>query len=181
MPTVKNAKASFQNATSRETDILSVDDYYQYHGGLATAVKSVRKAMPKMYCGDSSDPERIKLKSADKELKYVYRSRILNDNWIESMKAHGYKAAGDISKMFKYALGWSATADIMDKWMYDELANKYVLDPDMMAWFEEHNPQALFNMIETLLEANQRDLWNADDDMLLKLQQILLMMEAQLE
>ncbi len=178
---LKRVEATIQNATSRETDLLSVDDYYQYHGGLACAVKSVRKAMPKMYCGDSSDPDHIKLKSADKELKFVYRSRILNDNWISSMKQHGYKAAGDIAKMFKYALGWSSTADIMDKWMYDELANKYVLDPTMKDWFEEHNPQALFNMIETLLEANQRQLWEADADMLLKLQQILLAMEAKLE
>ncbi|PIE77175.1 MAG: cobaltochelatase subunit CobN [Clostridiales bacterium] len=178
---LKRVEATIQNATSRETDILSVDDYYQYHGGLACAVKTVRKEMPKMYCGDSSDPDHIKLKSADKELKYVYRSRVLNNNWIDAMKQHGYKAAGDISKMFKYALGWSSTADIMDKWMYDELANKYVLDKDMMAWFEQHNPQALFNMIETLLEANQRELWNADDDMLMKLQQILLNMEAKLE
>ncbi len=178
---LKRVEATIQNATSRETDILSVDDYYQYHGGLACAVKTVRKRMPKMYCGDSSDPDHIKLKSADKELKYVYRSRVLNNNWIDAMKQHGYKAAGDISKMFKYALGWSSTADIVDKWMYDELANKYVLDKDMMAWFEQHNPQALFNMIETLLEANQRELWQADDEMLMKLQQILLAMEAKLE
>lgn len=178
---LQKVEATVQNATSRETDILHVDDYYQYHGGLASAVKFVRGEKPVMYCGDSSDPERIKLREADKELKFVYRSRVLNPEWIASMTEHGYKAAGDFSKMFKYALGWDATAEIMDKWMYDALAEKYVLDPEMLGFFEKYNPMALKDMIETLLEAEQRGLWEASQEMVESLYELLLRAEALLE
>ncbi|MDO4800083.1 MAG: cobaltochelatase subunit CobN [Bacillota bacterium] len=178
---LSRVEATIQNATSRETDILSVDDYYQYHGGLAGAVKRVTGSRPEMYCGDSSDPDRVKIRTADQELKYVYRSRVLNSEWIESMKVHGYKAAGDFSKMFRYALGWDATVKVLDNWMYDALAEKYLLDAAMQEFFEQNNPQAMHSMIETLLEANQRGMWNASEEMLRSLYELLLQAEGHLE
>ncbi len=41
------------------------------------------------------------------------------------MKRHGYKGAGDISHMMDVALGWDATADLMEGWMYDRMAHAY--------------------------------------------------------
>lgn len=178
---LSRVEATIQNATSRETDILNVDDYYQYHGGLANAVRHLRGEKPEMYCGDSSDPHHVKLKTADKELKYVYRSRVLNSDWIQSMMEHGYKGAGDFSKMFKYTLGWDATADIMDDWMYEALAEKYILDEAMREFFHENNPMALQSMIETLLEANARQMWHAPEEMLASLYELLLETEGHLE
>lgn len=148
-----------QNTSSRETDILDADDFYHYHGGLANAVKVVKGAAPKMYCGDSSDPERIKIRTADKELKYIYRSRVLNPKWIEAMKVHGYKGAAEFSKTIDYSFGWDATANIMEDWMYEEISQKYVLDKDMKKWFEKNNLHAYSNIIERLLEADQRGMW----------------------
>ena len=43
------------------------------------------------------------------------------------------------------------------------------------------NPWALQNMAETLLEADQRKMWNAGDEMKEELQQLYLSVEGELE
>jgi len=170
-----------QNTTSRETDILDADDFYHYHGGLVNAVKVIKGTAPKVYCGDSSDPQRVKIRTAEKELKYVYRSRVLNPNWIESMRRHGYKGAADIAKTVDYSFGWDATAEVMDDWMYDELAQKFALDKEFTDWLKEVNPWALQNITERLLEAIQRGMWNASEDIEEQLKKNYLDIEGELE
>lgn len=53
------------------------------------------------------------------------------------MKRHGYKGAGDISRMVDIAFGWDATAEVLEDWMYEELANKYALDKEMQEWLKK--------------------------------------------
>jgi cobaltochelatase CobN len=65
--------------------------------------------------------------------------------------------------------------------MYEELANKYVLDEKMQEWLKEVNPYALQNMTERLLEAIERGLWNASEEMKRELQQLYLQIEGLLE
>jgi cobaltochelatase CobN len=80
-----------------------------------------------------------------------------------------------------YVLGWDATAEVIEDWMYEDLAEKFVLDKEMQEWLKDVNPYALQNMTERLLEAIQRQLWNASEDMKKELQQIYLEVDALLE
>jgi cobaltochelatase CobN len=65
--------------------------------------------------------------------------------------------------------------------MYEDIAEKFVLDKEMQEWLKDVNPYALQNMTERLLEAIQRELWNASDEMKEELQQIYLDIDAFLE
>jgi cobaltochelatase CobN len=38
------------------------------------------------------------------------------------------------------------TVEVVEDWMYEDLAKKYVLDPAMQQWLKEVNPYALQNM-----------------------------------
>lgn len=51
----------------------------------------------------------------------------------------------------------------------------------MQQWMKKVNPWALQNIAETLLEADQRKMWNADDSMKEELQQLYLSVEGELE
>ncbi|MDR0548826.1 MAG: cobaltochelatase subunit CobN, partial [Deltaproteobacteria bacterium] len=86
-----------KNDDSREFDLLSCTDYYNYYGGLIVAAKSVRGSYPLTLAGDSSDPERVKTRNAKEEAKRVFRARLVNPKWLNGLKRHGYKGAGDIS------------------------------------------------------------------------------------
>lgn len=81
------------------------------------------------------------------------------------MKRHGFKGAGDLSRVVDIAFGWDATAVVLEDWMYKELANKYALDKTMQDWLKEVNTYALQNIAERLLEAIKRDMWQATEEM----------------
>ena len=170
-----------KNEDSREYDMMSCTDYYNYYGGLIVAAKTVRGEAPLSFMGDSSDPSRVKMRTTQEEAKHILRARLINPKWLDGLKRHGYKGAGDISHMMDVMLGWDATAEVMDDWMYERVANKYALDQDMKDWMKEVNPYALQNILDKLLEAIKRGMWNASDDMEEALMQEYLDIEGEIE
>ena len=170
-----------KNEDSREYDMMSCTDYYNYYGGMIVAVKTVRGELPFAVMGDSSDPKRVKIRTTFEEAKHVLRSRLVNPKWLEGMKRHGYKGAGDISHMMDVVLGWDATAEVVDDWMYEKIANAYALDPEMQEWMKEVNPFALQNILDKLLEAIGRGMWNADKELEEQLRNAYLDMEGEVE
>ncbi len=170
-----------KNEDTREYDFLDGDDFYSYQGGMIAAVRYFSGKDPHAFSCDTSDPDRIKVRTVKEEAKHIFRARILNPKWIESMKKHGFKGAGDFSRMVDTAFGWDATANTMEDWMYEELANTYALDKTMQDFFNEHNKYALQNIVERLLEAVDRGMWNATQDMIDELRELLMKVEGDLE
>ena len=115
------------------------------------------------------------------ETKHILRSRLLNPKWLEGLKRHGYKGAGDISKVLDIIIGWDATADVMEDWMYERVAQRYALDPEMQKWLKSVNPYALQNILDKLLETIQRGMWNASDPMQQQLRDAYLSVEGDIE
>ena len=170
-----------KNEDTREHDMLDSDDFYSYHGGMIAAVKAFKGELPCSYSGDSSDPVRVKIRSTAEETKHIFRSRVLNPKWITSMQRHGFKGAGDLASLVDNIFGWDATAEVMEDWMYERLADTYVLDPAMQEWFKEVNPYALQNITERLLEAIHRGMWESAPEMVEDLKEIYLDIEGELE
>ena len=78
--------------------------------------------------------------------------------------------------------GYDATAEVVEDWMYEGVTESYVLDPDTREFFQQSNPWALKSVVERLLEAIQRGMWeNPPEDMLRNLQELYLQLEAHLE
>lgn len=170
-----------KNQDTREYDMYSCVDYYNYYGGLIAAAGTVRGQMPLAIAGDSSDPKRVIVRTMQEETKHILRSRLLNPKWLEGMKRHGYKGAGDISFVMDIILGWDATADTMEDWMYERVAERYALDPAMQEWFKKVNPYALQNILDKLLETIQREMWNTTDEMKERLRNAYLDIEGEIE
>jgi len=109
------------------------------------------------------------------------RTKLLNPKWIESMKRHGYKGAGEISKRIGRVFGWEATTQKVDDWIFDDIARTFVLDEEMREFFKENNPWAMEEISRRLLEAHERGLWQADPEVLEKLKYLYLEIEGWLE
>ena len=58
-----------------------------------------------------------------------------------------------------YLFGYDATCDIVSDYQYEEIAQKLILDPEQQKFFKEHNPLALKDASQRLLEANERQMW----------------------
>jgi cobaltochelatase CobN len=170
-----------KNEDSREYDLLSCTDYYNYYGGLIVAAKTVRGVYPLALTGDSSDPQRVKTRTAAQEAKRVLRTRLVNPKWLKGLMRHGYKGAGDISHMSDVLLGWDATASIIDDWMFEKAARAWVLDKEMKEWMEKVNPFARRNILDKLLEAISRGLWENPGQLEEELREEYLELEGRLE
>ena len=154
----------------------------QYHGGMIATVRALTGQNPREFFGDSSDPNRSKVRDLQDEARRVFRSRVVNPKWIDSMKRHGYKGAFELSATVDYMFGYDATANVVEDWMYENVTEEYVLNEDMKEFFKDSNPWALRGIVERLLEAIQRGLWeNPPEDMLADLQELYLELESDIE
>ena len=153
-----------KNVDSREHDILDSDDYYQYHGGMVATVRALRGEEPAAYLGDSSDPSRVVNRTLSEETRRVFRARVANPRWIASMIRHGYKGAAELSATVDYLFGYDATAGVAEDWMYEQVAQRYLLEPDVAAFMSRSNPWAARAIAERLLEAADRGMWASPPD-----------------
>lgn len=172
---------TIKNEDNHETNMLSSDDYNAYHGGMIAAVRSLRGKAPRSYMGDSTDRSRPVMRSVAEEMKRVFRSETVNPKYIKGMMEHGYKGAADMANMAAHCFQWDATSAVMDDWMYENLAEKYALNEEVRQWMEKVNPWALSRIAETLLEADQRQLWKAKPETKEALQKLYLDIEGELE
>ena len=148
-----------KNVDNREHDILDSDDYYQYHGGMVATVRALTGREPAAYLGDSSDPSRAVTRTLAEETRRVFRARVANPRWIASMIRHGYKGASELSATVDYLFGYDATTGVAEDWMYEQVAERYVLDDDVAEFMGRSNPWAARAIAERLLEAADRGMW----------------------
>ncbi|MBL8793260.1 MAG: cobaltochelatase subunit CobN [Planctomycetia bacterium] len=148
-----------QNQDNREHDIFDSDDYFQFHGGLIAAVRTLRGQAPEAYLGDTSRPDDVRARTLREEACRVFRSRVVNPRWLAGVMRHGYKGAVEMAATVDYLFGYDATAEVLDDWMYERLAAEYLFDERVRDFLRRVNPWAERAMIERLLEAADRGLW----------------------
>ena len=170
-----------KNVPDREIDVLDVDDFYSYLGGLNAFVKAYGNKDAMSFMGDGSDPDKVKIRDSKQELQFVYRSKALNPKYISGLKNHGFRGVAEVAKLTEFTFGWDATSDIADDWMYEGLAEKYLFDPDTRKWMEENNPHAMMEMINRLMEAYDRGMWDAKPETIEKLKDLFMDLEERIE
>ncbi|MBK5542071.1 cobaltochelatase subunit CobN [Pseudomonas sp. TH07] len=174
---LSQVQAVLQNQDNREHDLLDSNDYYQFQGGMLAAVESLSGAKAASYHGDHSQPDLPKIRSLKEELNRVIRSRAANPKWIEGVKRHGYKGAFEMAATVDNLFAFDATTELIDDHQYALLADAYVLDPSTREFIRQHNPHALRDMTERLLEAQQRGLWQEPGEYREALENLLLDIE----
>lgn len=171
-----------KNIDTREHDIADSDDYFQYHGGMVATVRALTGTDPKAYVGDSTTVDAVRTRSLSEETARVFRSRVVNPRWIGAMQRHGYKGAFELAATVDYLFGFDATAGVVHDWMYQKLAEEYVLDAENQDFMKQSNPWALRGIVERLTEAADRGLWEEPDaDTLAEMHRVYLELEGELE
>ena len=156
---LSGVEVALHNQDNREHDIFDSDDYLQYHGGMIATIRSLTGRQPRALFGDSHNPDNPTVRGLKEEVLRVFRSRVVNPKWIASIQKHGYKGGLELTATVDYLFGYDATAQVVDDWVYEQLAQSYALDAEMQAFFAASNPWALNAITERLLEAAQRQMW----------------------
>jgi cobaltochelatase CobN len=156
---LSRVEAVVQNQDNREHDLLDSDDYYQFEGGMAAAVESLRGTAPAIYHNDHSRPERPLIRTLDEEIGRVVRARAVNPKWIAGVKRHGYKGAFEIAATVDYLFAFAATTGAVKNHHFDLVYDAYLEDDETREFIAGSNAPALREIAERLTEAIDRGLW----------------------
>jgi cobaltochelatase CobN len=153
-------EAVIHNQDNREHDLLDSDEYYQFEGGAAAAVRHLSGAQPALYHTDHSRPETPKIATLSEEIARIVRARAANPKWIEGVMRHGYKGAFEIAATVDYLFAFAATARVVEDHHFDQLFDAYLADPRVRDFMSENNPAALAETATKFEEAIHRGFWH---------------------
>lgn len=178
---LRTVDATFNKTVTDEYDLTGCCCYFGTHGGMINAVKVVSGRDIQNYYGDTREQDRVSVRTLTEEMRRIARAKILNPKWIQGMKEHGYKGAGEISKRVGRLYGWQATARAVDDSIFDDVTRTFMMDKENRKFFEDHNPWALEEMARRLIEAGERGLWNPAPDVVEALKEIYVEIEGWIE
>ncbi|OYU37794.1 MAG: magnesium chelatase subunit H [Pseudorhodobacter sp. PARRP1] len=166
---LKNVELAYQNLESVELGVTSVDHYFDTLGGIARAVKRQRGSDTPVYISDQTRGTG-KIRTLRDQIALESRSRTLNPKFYEGLLKHGAEGVRQIEAHVTNTMGWSATAEAVDPWVYQRLSETFVLDEAMRKRMAALNPVASARMANRLIEASERSYWTPDAATLAALQ-----------
>jgi magnesium chelatase subunit H len=169
-----------QNIDTTEVGITDVDHYFEYLGGVSKAVEARAGARPRIYLSDTLSAS-ARVRTLEETIKLETRTKTLNPKWFEGMLDHGFSGVAEIEHHVTNTFGWSATADAVDGWVYDQVAETFVLDEEMLNRLRSLNPHSARTLVGRLLEARGRGFWLAEQSVVDRLQDVFAGLEDELE
>ncbi len=178
---LKRVNITYNKINSDEHDLLGCCCYFSNQGGMTASARQLSGKDVKAYYGDTREPKDVNVHTLGDEIRRTVRTKLLNPAWIEGQKEHGYKGCTDIMKRVSRVYGFEASTQMVDDWIFDDITDTFVNDPEMRKFFQENNPYALEEIARRMLEANQRGLWEADPETLENLKENYVEIESWME
>ena len=154
---------AYQNLDSVELGVTTVDNYFDTLGGISRAVRRAKGGVAApVYIGDQTKGDG-QVRTLGEQVSLETRTRMLNPKWYEGMLKHGYEGVRQIEVHVTNTMGWSATTGEVAPWVYQQLTQTFVLDPEMRERLATLNPTASAKVANRLLEAHERKYWTPDE------------------
>jgi magnesium chelatase subunit H len=177
---LKGVELAYQNLESVELGVTTIDHYFDTLGGIGRAVRRARGETVPVYIGDQTRGDGL-VRTLAEQVALETRTRALNPKWYEAMLEHGYEGVRQIEAHVTNTMGWSATTGQVEPWVYQQLAQTFVLDETMRERLATLNPTASAKVANRLLEAHDRHYWTPDQDVLEALRQVGADLEDRIE
>ena len=141
-----------------ETDILLSLDYASHEAGFAAAQK-VTGGNANLYHLDSTNPERPRARALDEEVARVVHARATNPEWLAGMMRHSFRGGAEIAATLEHMAAFAHLADAVHPQLFDAYHDATLGDEAIVAFLEEHNPDALAAMRARFAELHEAGLW----------------------
>ena len=169
--------AVVQEIDSVEYGLTDIQEYYANTGALVAAAKAAKEdagvADPNVACSIAETfGKDVTPKDLDETLRMEYRTKLLNPRWAVAMADQGSGGAYEISQRMTALIGWGATSNFAENWVYRRAPRDDVEDEEMREKLRKSNPQAFRNVIKRMLEAAGRGMWDADEETLANLREL---------
>jgi magnesium chelatase subunit H len=153
---------TYQNLESVELGVTTQDTYFDTLGGISRAVQRARGEAVPVYISDQTRGDGV-VRTLSEQVALEARTRMLNPKWYEGLLEHGYEGVRQIEEHVRNTMGWSATTGQVAPWVYQQITQTFVLDPQMRERLAQLNPTASAKVANRLLEAHARRYWNPDE------------------
>jgi magnesium chelatase subunit H len=176
-----DVQLTYQNLDSVELGVTTVDTYFDTLGGINSAVRRAKGGVATpVYIADHTSGTGA-VRTLAEQVGLETRTRTLNPKWYEGMLEHGYEGVRQIEAHVTNTMGWSATTGEVQPWVYQQITQTFILDPEMRARLAKLNPTASTKVANRLLEASERKYWQPDATMLAALRSASEELEDRLE
>lgn len=163
---LRGTQAAVLSRSSNTYGMLTTDDPFQYLGGIALAVRHLDGKAPQLLISNLRGPGSGRVEGAAQFLAKELATRQFHPGYIQGLMKEGYAGTLQVLDATNNFWGWTAVArEIVRDDQWQEMADVYVRDKHRLgldAWFEQHNPHALAQTIERMLEAARQGYWQAD-------------------
>ncbi|MBD2020537.1 magnesium chelatase subunit H [Leptolyngbya sp. FACHB-36] len=177
---LKTADVTFQNLDSSEISLTDVSHYYDSDPTKIVSRLRDDGKMPVSYMADTTTAN-AQIRTLSETVRLDARTKLLNPKWYEGMLSHGYEGVRELSKRLVNTMGWSATANAVDNWVYEDTNTTFFKDEELCKRLMNLNPNSFRKMVTTLLEANGRGYWETSEENLEKLRQLYQEVEDRIE
>lgn len=165
---------------SHDREIIDLDHYYEFFGGLSRAVQKERGAAPEMLISDTTG-EIVQTEDVQDVIARGARTRLLNPKWTDAMLEHDFHGAQQVADRVENILGLAATTHAVESWIWSEIANLYIFDRKMLENLARNNRYAAAEVTQRLLEAQRRGYWQATEEEKERLREASMEIEGQIE
>lgn len=147
--------------------LLASDDPYAHFGSIGMAIRNIDGKTPKTYISNLRDPNDAKIQDTARFMSEELRGRYFHPNWLSQMKREDYSGTVEIASVFNNFWGWQVVnPNVVRSDQWDEFKSIYIDDKynlKMQEWFKTHNPQALQDITEKMIEAYRKNYWETDE------------------
>ncbi len=163
---LRGTEAAVLARSSNLYGMLTTDDPFQYLGGIGLAVRHLDGKPPELYISNLRGSGSGRVEGAAQFLAKELATRNFHPGHIEGLMAEGYAGTLQVLDGINNFAGWQSVArEVVRHDQWQEFMDVYVRDKHNLGlkdWFEKHNPHALAQSIERMLEAARLKQWQAD-------------------
>jgi cobaltochelatase CobN len=164
---ISGSKIAVHSRSGNVYATLDNDDFFQYLGGTAMAIRAIDGKTPEVYITNMSNPKMPKQETLEKFMGREMRSRYLNPKWIKSMMKEGYAGARFVDKVVEHLWGWQVTVpEAVDAAKWNEMYETYVLDRNGLnikdMFKQSKNMWAYQSIVARMLETVRKGYWKPD-------------------
>jgi cobaltochelatase CobN len=172
---LSGSKMVVHSRSSNVYATLDGNDFLQYMGGTAMAIRAVDGKSPETYVTNLSDPANAKQETLAKYMGREMRSRYLNPEWIKAMMKEGYAGARFVNTVVENLWGWQVTVpEVVDAAKWQEMYETYVEDKhklDIKEKFRQANNLLAYQaMVDRMLVAVKKGYWKASPEVINRLE-----------
>lgn len=164
---LSGSKMAVHSKSGNVIATLDNDDFLQYLGGTAMAIRAVDGKTPEVYVTNMSNPKKPEQETLEKFMGREMRARYLNPEWIRAMMKEGYAGARFVDKVVEHLWGWQVTVpEAVDAAKWNEMYETYVLDRNGLGikemFRQSKNMWAYQSIVARMLETVRKEYWKPD-------------------